>query len=367
MNKKISLDKPLLIITIIFCLIGSILVFSASWPTSVLKFGHGYYFIIRHIRSLGLGFLFLLAGMKIPYKLYKKFAIPIMIIGVVLNLLLFTSYGSDSLGSTRWLSIGFIPRFMPSDVLKISSIIFIAYLCSSIKNPQKRGRAIFLSVIFIGIFVGIVLIRDMGSAMVMAIALGAIILVAGLKKRSVLLLLLLGIGISYYTLTLERNAYRLKRIIGFMDPFGDLDGLNYQLKNSLYGIAMGGITGAGLGKGVQKFSYIPHVYNDFIFAVMGEEFGLIGGSILVILYFLFMWRGFIIAYKAKDLFAKYLATGITTLIGIQAFIHIMVNIGIAPVTGITLPFISFGGTSLMITLFSTGILLNISEKNNRSI
>lgn len=367
MKKNINVDRPLLIITTILCFIGAILVFSASWPTAVLEFGNGYHFILRHIRSLALGFAALLFAINFPYRYYKKTSVFIIFLAVALNLLLFTTLGKDKYGSTRWLDFKYLPSFMPSDVLKIASIIFISSLCSSLGKKAKKGRGLFLSVIFIGIFVGIVLIRDMGSAMVMVVALGSILIVSGIKFHNVLLLLGLGGGALYYTLTLESNAYRVKRIMGFLDPFSDLDGINYQLKNSLYGLAMGGISGVGLGKGVQKFSYIPHVYNDFIFAVMGEEFGLIGASITVILYFLFMWRGYLIAYETKDRFGKFLAAGLTTLIGVQAFIHIMVNIGIAPVTGITLPFISYGGTSLIITLYAAGIILNISKENNRRV
>lgn len=362
MKKRAIVDRPLLIITIILCIVGGILVFSASWPTAVLKFENGYYFILLHLRSLALGFFCLFVGMNIPYKKYKKYAIPLMIIGIILNLMLFTSYGSDSLGSTRWLKIRYLPRFMPSDVLKITSIIFMASICSSLGKNIRKFRNFILIVIFVGVSVGVVLIRDMGSAMVIAIALGSIILAAGIKFRYVLILLMFGSAGLYYTMT----PYRLERIAGFLDPFGEGND-SYQLMNSLYALAMGGITGVGLGKGVQKFSYIPHVYNDFIFAVIGEEFGLIGASCLVVLFFLFIWRGYLIAFNSKDRFGKYLALGFATLIGVQAFIHIMVNIGLAPVTGITLPFISFGGTSLMVTLYATGIILNISKENSRSI
>lgn len=358
MIKKI--DRPLLKITIALCTIGALLVFSASWPTAILKYENGYYFITKHVKFLVISILAMFFAIKIPYQFYKKMALPIFLLGIVLNLLLFTSLGDDRYGSTRWLDLKIIPSFMPSDILKIAAIIFVSYICSRLGRNAARGKGLILNVLIIGFSVGLVLIRDMGSAVVIAIAMGAILIVSGIKIINMILLLGLSGGALYYLLKLERFAYRMDRIAGFWDPFSDTNDLTYQLVNSLYALAMGGLTGVGLGKGIQKFSYIPHVYNDFIFAVMGEEFGLIGGSLLVILYFLFIWRGYIIAYRTKDAFGKYLAVGLTTLIGAQAFIHIMVNIGMAPVTGITLPFISYGGTSLMITLYATGIILNIS-------
>ncbi len=362
---KKQIDRGLLITTIIFAIIGSILVFSASWPEGVLKFENGYYFFFRHLRSLAIGLVGMFLASKINYKIYKKFIFLIIIVSVVLNLLLFTKLGEDSLGSTRWLDFPLLPRFMPSDVLKIGSIMFMAYYLEGIGSRIRNVKEIIISVIFILIFVGIVFIRDMGSSMVMLASLGSMLIIAGMKVGTLAVLILLAIVFSVIGLQIPAFSYRLKRVTSFLDPFEYKSSDGLQLVNSLYALAMGSITGVGLGKGVQKFSYIPHVYNDFIFAALGEEFGLIGTFSVVVLFFIFLVLGLRIASKTKNKFGKYLAAGITTAIVFQAFIHIMVNIGLAPVTGITLPFISYGGTSLIITLYSTGILLNISKENER--
>ena len=364
-NKKSGVDKPLLFITILLCIIGIILVFSASWPEGVLKFENGYYFFFRHLRSLGLGLVAMVVSSRINYKVYKKLIIPIIVLSVVLNLLLFTSFGEDNYGSTRWLDLPLLPSFMPSDVLKIASIMFMAFYLEGIGKKIRNTKETIISVVFILIFVGLVFIRDMGSSLVMLSALGCMLIVAGMRKTTIFILISLGIVGSFIGLQIPAFEYRLRRVTSFIDPFAERTGDGLQLVNSFYALAMGGLTGVGLGRGVQKFSYIPHVYNDFIFAVLGEEFGLLGTSFVVILYLLFLLSGLKIGYNCKDKFGRYLAIGISCVIIFQAFIHIMVNIGLAPVTGITLPFISYGGTSLMITLYCTGILLNISKNNRR--
>lgn len=365
-KNKFNFDKPILLITILLSIIGVILVFSASWPEGVLKHDNGYFFIIRHLRSLAIGLVALLIASNINYKYYKKMIIPIIVGAVFLNLLLFTKFGEDNWGSTRWLDLPLIPSFMPSDVLKIASIMFIAFYLEAIGKNIRTPKGSFFSVTFSILLVGIVFIRDMGSSLVMIGGLGSMLIVAGMKMTTIVFLLGLTIIGSFVGLQIPKFEYRLRRFTSFLDPFANKTGDGMQLINSFYALAMGGVTGVGLGRGIQKFSYIPHVYNDFIFAVMGEEFGLIGTVSLVSLYILFLWRGFVIASKAKDNFGKFLAIGLSTVIVFQAFIHIMVNIGLSPVTGITLPFISYGGTSLMITMYSAGILLNIS-KNNRKV
>lgn len=364
-NKKVNVDRPLLIITFFLLIIGGILVFSASWPEGVLKHENGYFFIIRHLRSLVIGLIAMFFASKFNYKYYKKFIIPIIIGAIFLNLLLFTSFGEDNWGSTRWLDLPLLPSFMPSDVLKIASIMFMAFYLERIGKNIRTRKGEFFSVAFVVFFVSIVFIRDMGTSLVMLGGLGALLIVSGMKLSTLVMLVSIAFIVSFLGLQIPQFEYRLRRFTSFLDPFADKTGDGMQLINSFYALAMGGLTGVGLGKGIQKFSYIPHVYNDFIFAVMGEEFGLIGTFTLVLLYFLFFWRGLTIASQTNNKFGQFLAVGLSTVIVFQAFIHILVNIGLAPVTGITLPFISYGGTSLLIVMYSTGILLNISKENTK--
>lgn len=359
-NKK-KVDRPLLIVTIILLVIGVFLVFSSSWPEAVRKFDNGYFFLFRHLFSLLLGSIIMIFAMNFNYKRYKKLAIIIMIIGVVLNLLLFTELGKDSWGSTRWLKIGFLPRFMPSDVLKVASIIFMAFLLDGMGRNIRTTRGVIISLFFMVLFVGIVFIRDMGSSVVILGSLGLMLIAAGMKVSAIIFLILLGSLAIVLGLRHPKFKYRIKRLSSFRDPMKYKDEGGWQLINSIYGLAMGGLTGVGLGKGVQKFTWTPNVYNDFIFSVIAEEFGFIGSVIVVGLYLFFVIRCLKIASNIRDKFGKFLIIGLSSSIVIQAFIHIAVNIGIAPVTGITLPFISYGGTSLIISMFSAGIILNISK------
>lgn len=361
-NKKSNkVDRGLLYSFIFLIVIGIVLVFSSSWPEGVMKFDDGYFFIKKHMKFLGIGLFFMYLISKVNYKFYKKMAIVIIVISVTLNLLLFTKFGSNNWGSTRWLDLPFLPSFMPSDVLKVGSIIFIAYILDGLGSNIRNNKSLALVVFFILMFFGLVFVKDLGSAGVILVSLGAMLLVSGINLNSLLFLIILaliGLVIGFKTPFFK---YRMNRLTGFLNPFENIQGSGLQLSNSLYALALGNLMGAGPGNSVQKFHYIPHVYNDFIFAVWGEEFGFIGSIILIATYFVFVWRGLLIAFNTKDRFGKYLAVGITTMIGIQAAIHISVNIGIAPVTGITLPFISYGGTSLVTTLIATGILFNISR------
>lgn len=363
--KKLLVDKGLIITTILLSIVGLLLVFSASSPEAVLKYGDGYYFFKRHIRSLVIGFVALVFAAKFNYKYYKKFALAIIIFSIFLNFLLYTKFGESALGQSRWLDLPFLPMFMPSDTLKPASIIFMAFYLEALGKNIRKPKGVFISAVFIVFFVLIIFLKDMGSSIIILASLGCMLLVAGIRKFSAIFLILSGVVAATVSLQIKAFEYRLRRLTSFLKPFENMQGDGMQQGNSIYSIALGGVTGVGLGRGVQKFSYIPHVYNDFIFSVMAEEFGLVGAMALVIMFFYYCWRGLIIAFNCKDRFGKYLAVGLTSSIFMQAVVHILVNIGFAPVTGITLPFISYGGTSLIITMYITGILLNISKENKR--
>lgn len=363
---KFFLDKRLLITTLILSITGLILVFSASSPEAVLKHGDGYFFVKKHIRFLILGFFVMFAASNINYKIYKKLAIPIILVAIGLNVLLYTKYGKAELGQARWLELGSLPRFMPSDTLKPAAVIFMAYYLEKLGPRIKNYKGVLSSTLFIILFFALVFMNDMGSSIVILMSLGSMLIVAGITLVSAVTLIAVGIIVTKQSLSLEMFQYRMKRLTSFLRPFENMQGDGMQQGNSIYSVALGGIKGVGLGQGFQKFSYIPHVYNDFIFSVMAEEFGLIGSLFLIGLFFNYTLASFKIAMKCKSEFGKFLAVGLSLLILSQALIHICVNIGLAPVTGITLPFISYGGTSLVMTMFMTGIILNISKENNRS-
>lgn len=360
-----KIDKPLFFTVMALLIIGCILVFSASWPEGVYKHGNGYFFVLRHIRFIALGIIVMYFSTLLNYKFYKKVSFFLITISVILNAMLYFGIGETYLGSSRWLNLPYLPMFMPSDLLKISSVIFMAQFLSDGGNKTKDLKTTIVAALLISFFTVLVMGKDFGSSMVLFVSLATILLVSGIKISHTIVLMILAAVLVYFGLNAKAFQYRIQRLTEFLDPFDSHTKEDWQLSNSLYAFALGGLTGSGLGKGVQKFSYVPHAYNDFIFSVLGEEFGFIGTLIVVLLYFTFIWRGLIIASNCKDKFGKLLAVGITSSIAIQACFTIMVSIGLAPITGITLPFISYGGTSLLVTMFSAGILFNISINNRR--
>lgn len=364
-EKKKAVDFTLFLSIMILVFIGIIMVFSSSWPEAMQKFGDGYHFLKRQLVFSVIGFMAIIILMNIDYRIYRKFALPIFIFAVILGLLIFTPLGDESKGARRWLILfGF--RFMPSDIIKLASIIFLSAFLS---NKKERTGTLLLgtipALIIIGFSCGLIYLqKDLGTTVTLGATMVAIFFIAGMRISHLLALGAGAAGLLYYAVTSEGNEYRLERITAFMDPFADKLDTGWQAVQSLYAIGSGGLFGLGLGKSRQKFFYIPESYNDFIFSIIGEELGFFGSLLVIILFLIVIWRGIIIALKIDDTFGCFLATGIIALIGIQALIHIAVATSSIPTTGITLPFVSYGGTSLVMNMASIGILLNISRQAN---
>lgn len=362
-EKRKAVDFTLFLAIMMLVFIGIIMVFSASWPEAMQRLNDGYHFLKKQFAFSILGFCVLIILMNIDYRIYKKFALPIFIIAIILGLLIFTPLGSTSKGARRWLILfGF--RFMPSDIIKLGSIIFFAAFLSNKKD--RIGTLLYgtiPSLLIIGIACGLIYLqKDLGTTVTLAATLVAMFFIGGMKLSH---LFTLGAGASallYYAIAVEE--YRLERITSFLDPFADKLDTGWQAVQSLYAIGSGGLFGLGLGKSRQKFFYIPESYNDFIFSIIGEELGFLGALLVIILLLIVIWRGIIIALKIDDTFGCFLATGIIALIGIQSLIHIAVVTSSIPTTGITLPFVSYGGTSLVMNMAAIGILLNISRHAN---
>lgn len=351
-------DWILFVTILILCIIGIFLVGSSSWPESIKDGGNGYTYLKRHLVFLAMGLVVMGIAYKFPLSYIRKMSGILWVISLGFCLLLFTSLAVSAYGSARWLRIpGIGIQFMPSDLLKHASVIFFAHLIALSHGQQNRNFGALLFVLIIS--VGIVVLRDFSTAAVIGTSMVFMLFVAGLNLIEGLIILfggLLGAGamIVFY-------PYRVTRLLSFLDPFDDIANTDWQLSNSLYAFGLGGIKGVGFLQSRQRFSYIPEAYNDFIFAVLGEEFGLIGTVIVTFLFLVIIFRGYRIAFAQQDVFKKILAIGITTSLGVQAFFNIGVTIGIFPVTGITLPFISYGGTSLILSLGMSGILLQLSK------
>ena len=361
-KRKKPVDFLIFISVITLVFIGIIMVYSASWPEGMVRYEDGSHYAKRHMQWAVVGLLGLIFTMNIDYRFWKKLSLPIYITAIILGLLIFSPIGVELKGARRWIDIGFT-TLMPSDAIKLGSIVFFA---AFLDNKKERVRKLFdgalPAFILIGLSAGLVYLqRDLSTTATVAGTLFAMFFVAGMWLP-ILGLIIAGVGIfAKYAIFSEGNEYRQRRVLAFLDPFADKLGDGWQIVQSLYAMGSGGLLGVGLGQSRQKFFYIPESYNDFIFAIIGEELGLLGTMFVLLLYAVIIWRGYTVALNARDAFGSYLATGITSLLAIQTFINIAVVTSSMPVTGITLPLISFGGTSLVIYLAGMGILLNISR------
>lgn len=356
--KKGPPDFVLFMTTLILVCIGLIMVFSSSSVTANLRFNDPYYFFKRQLLWALIAFTVMWVVMKVNYLHIRDVAVPALAVAIVcLILVLFTA---EIKGSSRWLGVGPL-RFNPSELAKLSMVLFMSHGLS--KQGEKitsftRGILPYLGLI--GVICGLVMLQpDLGTTFTIAATALFMLTIAGARMSHMGLLGAMGacmVGLAIY---LER--YRLKRFIAFLDPWKDPSGSGFQTIQSLYALGSGGLFGMGLGRSRQKFFYLPEQHTDFIFAILGEELGFLGTSLVLLLFFLFAWRGFRIALNASDNFGTLLAAGVTTMIVFQAAVNIGVVSGALPVTGIPLPFISFGGSSLVFTLAGVGLLLNISR------
>jgi cell division protein FtsW len=371
MAKKVKLkacDFTLLLATLLLVFIGIIMVFSSSWPEAI-RMNDGYFFLKRQIVASGLGFFAMLFFMNFNYKLLQKLSKIIYAFSLFTGLLIFTPLGLELKGARRWVNLGFI-TFMPSDIIKLGSIIFLAAYLSKRKDDVKTlKKGTIPAMLIIGLSCGMIYAqRSLSVTVTLAATLMAMFFVAGMKLSHLATMMAAGLAGLVYAITDEKHAYRMRRFTAFLDPFADKTDSGWQAVQSLYALGSGGLFGVGLGKSRQKFFYIPEPYNDFIFAIIGEELGFLGALTVILLFLILIWRGIRIALNIDDLFGCLLATGIVALISVQTLIHIAVVTSSMPTTGIPLPLVSYGGTSLVINMASIGILLNISRhvKTGRS-
>ena len=362
LKKEIKdIDLMLLLATIFLIIIGLVAVTSASFPTAKKYNLNSFHYLARQSGFLVIGIIALFMIIKMPRAVIYKNIEWIFPMSIILILLLWSPLGDKSKGQVRWLDLKII-RFQPSDILKLSSIIYLAkYLAKNIYSLRDR-KTFLMAVGIMGISVGPIMIKDFSTAVVIGVALFAILLASGITKKQFLFLVILGIGLIYVILKDPENKFRIMRILGFVSDSTDYQSAAlYQSRQSLYAFALGGYSGVGLFRSRQKYTNLPEAYTDFIFSVIAEEFGFIGTFIVILLFIIYIYRGYMIAFKATNYFDKFTAIGMTTYIGIQAFFNMGVCAKILPVTGITLPFISYGGTALVMALVSTAILLKISK------
>lgn len=337
------------------------MVFSSSAVTAEQKFGDAYYFLKQQLLWVVIGITAMIIAMKIDYFRLKKLALPILIIGLILLVVvLIPGVGREVKGAQRSIRIG-PAGISPAEMIKLGLVFFMAYSLSEKGEKLKffvKGLLPYLGILGLVLLL-IMLQPDLGTSIAVAGTVYLMLMAAGARWGHLLGVAVVGIVGILALIILE--PYRMRRLTAFLDPWASPLDAGFQTIQSLYALGSGGLFGVGLGRSRQKMFYLPEQHTDFIFAILGEELGYLGVLVVIALLFLFVWRGLRTAITCPDAFGSLLAVGITCMIGLQAMINIGVVSGSLPVTGITLPLLSYGGSSLLFTLTGVGILLNISK------
>ena len=362
MKKKVSL--PLIITVITLAIFGLIMIYSASSIWAEYKFQDSFHYVKQQALFLIVGIIIMYIVSKIDYNIYLKKAN--IILGVcffLLILVLIPGIGSIRNGSRSWFGIGPF-GIQPSEFVKLALIIFTSkYLVNSNKflKSYKKGVIPILGIAILAF--GLIMLQpDLGTGLVLMMSIIALLFVAGVNMKFFYIMGIIGVvGVIVLILI---APYRMDRITSFLNPWADPLGTGFQIIQSLYAIGPGGLLGTGFLNSRQKHFYLPEPQTDFIFSIICEEFGVIGALLIALLFFFLLYFGLKIALKTNDLFAKYLAFGLIFQILFQALMNLAVVIGLIPVTGVTLPFLSYGGSSLLTSLLSIGIILNIAKSND---
>ncbi|REJ28026.1 stage V sporulation protein E [Caldibacillus debilis] len=361
MPAKRSPDFLLVLLILSLLAFGLIMVYSASAVWADYKFGDSFYFVKRQLLFALIGVMAMFFLMNIDYWTWRSWGKLILIFCfLLLVLVLIPGIGTVRNGSRSWIGVGAF-SVQPSEFMKLAMILFLAkYLAENQKKMTSFAKGLLPTLLLVMSAFGLIMLQpDLGTGTVMVATCVLMIFVSGAR---IIHFLLLGMaGIAGFVLLILSAPYRIQRITAFLDPWQDPLGNGFQIIQSLFAIGPGGLFGLGLGQSRQKFFYLPEPQTDFIFAIVAEELGFIGASFALLLFALLLWRGIRTAINAPDLYGSFLAVGIIAMIAIQVMINIGVVIGLIPVTGITLPFFSYGGSSLTLTLMAAGILLNISR------
>ena len=358
---KKHFDFYLFIAIIILILFGAVMIYSASSIWANYKFEDSFYYVKRQMIFIVLGIFLMITISKIDYNIYYEKSNKILGICIILLILvLIPGIGSVRNGSRSWFGIGSL-GIQPSEAAKLGMIIFTSkYLTNSSKflKSYKYGVFPILGVLFL-LFGLIMLQPDLGTGMILVVSIISLLFIAGVNMK-----FFIGggiLGVIGVIILIVIAPYRMDRITSFINPWNDPLGTGFQIIQSLYAIGPGGLLGRGYLNSIQKQFYLPEPQTDFIFSIIAEEFGMVGTIFVVFMFSFIIYRGIKVALKTKDSFAKYLAFGMSFQLAFQALMNLMVVIGMIPVTGVTLPFLSYGGSSLLITLCSMGIILNISR------
>jgi len=358
-------DRYILIAVGLLLAIGILMVYSASNAFSRDQNGDSLYYLKRQLMFCCLGISLMFCAMIPSYEMYENLAWVLLGISAILLVLVYIpKIGVNINGSNRWIKIGNL-SFQPVEFAKLAIIIYIArFLNQKAEDVKTFKKGILPVLLVVSLFLGLICAQpDFGSVVLIAILTFLLLFVGGAKIRHLAAISL--VGLVFIALGVVCARYRITRILTFLDPWSDPKGTGYHTIQSYLALGSGGIWGTGIGAGIQKLHYLPTPHTDSIFSVIGEELGFFGTTLVIVLFMVVVWRGIVIARKTEDRFASFLAIGISCMIGFQALINMGVATGSLPTKGITLPFISSGGSSLVVCFISIGILLNISR--NREI
>jgi len=364
-TQALTYDVKLLFPVLFLVGMGIVMVYSASSALALEKYGTNLYFLKKQALFSLLGIVVLVICSHIPYRFFRFLTYPFLILALIfLAAIQFSEFGYSAGGSARWLRFGSF-SFQPSEFARFALVIYLAYSMNKKIDAIKYFTIGFLPhILVLGIFTVLIFLQpDFGAAVIFGAITWIMMFVGGVRLLHLFPPLLILLPILYFFMV---NAeYRLRRIISFLDPWQYPADEGYQIVHSLMAFGTGGIWGSGIGKGYQKLFYLPEPHTDFIFSVIGEELGLLGVMAILGLYFLILWRGISIARNAEDYYGSFVAIGLTAAIGIQVCVNMGVALGLLPAKGLALPFLSYGGTSLLINMASIGILMNITASRYR--
>ena len=368
MPRGLENDRWLFGVTLVLCLLGAVMIFSASAVTAEQQYGHSYIFLVRQAVWLVIGLFGMFVLMRTDYRKLREPAVIYPVVCAVLLMLVGTLFLDKSHATHRWIKLG-PANLQPSELAKLAVILYLAWFL----DLKRRGKASmefckkdFLQTILpaagpIFVCAALILLQpDLGTSVDIVLVATAVLFVAGLSWKWIAVGAAAAMPVLYLLIT--HVSYRQARIMAFLDPASDPQGAGFQLMQSLIAVGSGGFTGVGLMESKQKLFYLPEAHTDFIYAVICEELGFIGAMIVIALFVVYGWRGMRAAFGAPDGFGRLLAMGITAMVMFQALINFAVVLGMVPTKGIPLPFISYGGSSLLVMLLATGVLLNISQR-----
>jgi cell division protein FtsW len=361
MAKRVSVDRWLFTVTMLLVFLGLVMVFSASAVMARERFGSAYAFLSKQLICAVAGLIGMAITMRLDYRRYKHPALVFSLMGVTTLLLISVFFLDRSHNTHRWIHAGGF-SLQPSELAKPVMILFLAYFLESrLKAMDDVRNTLLPAAAPVLVFLGLIVLQpDLGTAIACAGIAACILYVAGMRMRYFGYAFLASLLPLYFLIF--HVSFRRDRILAFLNPYADRQKAGFHIIQSLIAVGTGGITGTGLMEGKQKLFYLPEPHTDFIFAVTAEELGLVGAVFVVALFAIFLWRGMRASWRTTDLFGRYLAVGITSMIVLQAFINISVVLGMMPTKGIPLPLVSYGGSSLVVTLACVGVLLNITKQ-----